>query len=403
MPQSPGIPEIPASLFPTLVLKSGVLVILFPYTRRMEHDFEEPPTGDEDHGGNKAKYFIFTAWTRAGSTHDDYDFEVHRTFIQYLKFGCETCPRTGKPHYQGYCVSTKKMKYTTMRNVLKSFFHGSSVWIKGMRASLEKNDAYVEKEGCVHTFGERPQLDGDVQQRRAKGGSQRIEVFAKTIASGVPLHQAALADPYTFLQYSGGSAKLAAMVPRPFRRREPRVVELWVGPTRAGKSWDAIPDGATTHTCFRHGAGLGEFLDGYIGQPLAIFDEFRGAGSRVQLATALTWFDTGISSVGNVKGTTTFFDPDRIIVTSNEHPRGWYDWSTRMGSYYALMARFNVIRVYHDWEGRGVAERRTSVFVRGSPTHAAFAEWMPEARVEPLPTGVGVRVTGQQTECWDDF
>lgn len=68
--------------------------------------------------------------------------------VQYLMFGKEICPKTQKPHLQGYCEFTKKMYKKGIQTLFNSPIHIEEV---KDRKALEK---YNKKEGNFSSFGE---------------------------------------------------------------------------------------------------------------------------------------------------------------------------------------------------------------------------------------------------------
>lgn len=378
-----------------------------------DHDFrdEAPPEVSLE---SKVERCVFTLWVKDDNDDESYEPERLEAFIKYLRWGCETSPTTGKRHYQGYMIFTKKLKYRTIHAVLKQLF-GRDIkykpdgtggfWVKAMRGSIEANDRYIEKEGCFHSWGERPtgtDLLG-LYERQAAGGRKSIDEFAAKLAQGQSLREVALAHPSDYIRYSRGAEKLAGFVARPLRRAVgTRITRLRFGPTQCGKTYDAVPEGATTADCFLRAAASNGFMDGYVGQRRVILDEFRGAASGVTVGELLQLLNRSFNCLANVKGSVSFWDPDNIDITTNEHPWGWYDWSGRVGSYDALMERFDYIYVYHPADvHRG--QRVITALQRGTPEFAAFCAWRP-TRVEPLALPrVGVHVVTETEQPYNLF
>lgn len=305
----------------------------------MSSDFpvEENPSRSRD---NKATRIVFTAWPPEGTDDESHEFEAHSSFIKFISWGCEVSPTTHRKHYQGYAVMTKKMKYTTIKNVLKSVFGGKSPYVAAMRGTLEECEAYISKDGCIHHWGARPR---ELRAERAAGGRRAVDEFAARLARGDPLVQVALEEPGVFLRYSRGAQLLASYVARPLRLQKTRTTTLLYGPTGLGKTWDVIPDAATTHDIFRVAATGSGWLDGYLGQDTVVFDDFRGAADGFSVSVLLQLLDPSFTATGNVKGGTVYWNPSWIYITSNEHPSKWYDWDKRWHSYDALIRRLSEV------------------------------------------------------------
>jgi len=73
-----------------------------------------------------------------------------------------------------------------------------------------------------------------------------------------------------------------------------------------------------------------------------LIDDFSGAASHIRLQNLLRITDRYPMSVP-VKGGFVNWAAQRIYITTNIHPRAWYDWSTREEQYTALVRRFTTV------------------------------------------------------------
>jgi len=121
-----------------------------------------------------------------------------------------------------------------------------------------------------------------------------------------------------------------------------RQIILYVGPTRTGKTraaYEMFPDLYETPI-----SGKGDiWFDGYQGEETVLFDEFRGA---LPLDALLKILDPHYVRKVPIKGSFTWFNPKRIIVTSNFHPKTWYDYTNREEHQLALRSRFNEVHLF---------------------------------------------------------
>lgn len=87
------------------------------------------------------------------------------------------------------------------------------------------------------------------------------------------------------------------------------------------------------------------WFDGYDGQEVVLMDDFAGAASKMELVKFLRLIDIYPVLVP-VKGSHVYFEPMTIIVTTNLHPRNWWNWENRETQYRALARRIHQIFYY---------------------------------------------------------
>lgn len=131
-------------------------------------------------------------------------------------------------------------------------------------------------------------------------------------------------------------------------RDNPREIVLLYGITGGGKTravFDQYPGIWEAPISFNGDT----WLDGYDGQKEALFDEFEG---EIPLTAVKKLFDRFYVRKAPVKGGFIWFNPDKIIVTSNVHPASWYKGFSKSNKTYhqdrseserALRRRFNAI------------------------------------------------------------
>jgi hypothetical protein len=69
--------------------------------------------------------------------------------MRYLVVGDETCPDTGRAHWQCYIQFHKKLRM----NQVKQIF-GNTVHLEGMRGTPKEASDYCKKEGAFTEFGD---------------------------------------------------------------------------------------------------------------------------------------------------------------------------------------------------------------------------------------------------------
>lgn len=148
--------------------------------------------------------------------------------------------------------------------------------------------------------------------------------------------------PGMFIKYSRGIERLSFHTRETLVFQNPREavdVVLLYGPTGCGKTLTAFSAGTAFSTWAVPLSGS-EWFDGYIGQNVAILDDFAGRASKFELSKLLRLLDRYILQVP-VKGGFTYFDPAVVYVTTNIHPCEWYDYSSRGEQFRALARRFS--------------------------------------------------------------
>jgi len=96
-----------------------------------------------------------------------------------------------------------------------------------------------------------------------------------------------------------------------------------------GDSWD-IP------------LGKDLWFDGYDGQKTVLLDDFAGRMSHISLNDCLRLLHDRVVQVP-VKGSFKWWYPEYIMITTNVHPRLWYDYTTRTNSWIALTRRIHEV------------------------------------------------------------
>ncbi len=129
------------------------------------------------------------------------------------------------------------------------------------------------------------------------------------------------------------------------KRTEELVVALLVGKTGTGKTF-------AVHTAWEEGgywdlpvSGGRMWFDGYDGETNVLFDDFAGKMSKVPLCMLLRILHEYPIQV-EVKGSFVWWMPTNIAITTNFHPREWYDWTRREEQYNALCRRIHQVTIF---------------------------------------------------------
>lgn len=249
--------------------------------------------------------------------------------MHYLCYQQETCPETGRLHWQGYM----ELKSQTRQPAAKALI-GTDVWIhaKGRGAATDARD-YCKKEktsvaGTFEEFGVISTTRFAKEPRQPSGdkpASQQALMVA-AIQKGASLQEVAARFPQSYMRNANGAKELI------LRQRidsgaliAPKEVIVWWGPTRTGK----------THALYKKLQESGEeaywlkpskegklWFTGYDGAAVIILDDFEGNMSMDDFlhlcdryAGAQNW---------ETKGGNTRLYHTKVYITSNSHPSTWF-------------------------------------------------------------------------------
>jgi len=219
---------------------------------------------------------------------------------QYMVFGYEKCPTTGKDHLQGTVVFTDAKTFSAAKKSLFGSPHLSVV------KNLEKSIAYCKKGGSFFEKGTPPVTP----KEKGDGERERWTIALNHAREGT--HDA-IESRIQFvyarhIDYIHNKAQLAKKVV------DTTIENDWFcGPTGSGKSRTAretYPD-AYLKSC-------NKWWDGYTGQEVVIVEDFDATHS-VLCHHMKIWADR-YPFPAEVKGGTMKIRPRKIIVTSNYAP-----------------------------------------------------------------------------------
>lgn len=244
-------------------------------------------------------------------------------------FSKEKCPTTQRIHFQGYIEFYGQIRNNTIH---KKLFN---CHMEVRRGTAQQAWSYCEKP-ATHvegpwTFGQ-PTEDGQRTDLTA--------AYAYVKANGMSAFIENEQFTSTFIRYGKGIQNLYYLRTR-HKRREPPHITLYCGPAGAGKSrvpWDDEPRLVSI-------PGNLKWWSNYVDEEAVLFDDFDGAASQVPLKHLLTAMDRYPISLenkfGHVNGQYT-----RLYITTNLHPKRWYDWTRREDQYDALIRRIHDVYAY---------------------------------------------------------
>lgn len=269
----------------------------------------------------------------------------------------EEVSASGTQHLQGYLEFTRRRRLSA----IKKLPHAAQMHLETRKGTREEARSYCSKDDTrvagPYEFGE--------WASSAQGKRTDLTSAIDTLRTS-GMRAAANEFPSTFVRYHRGLAAYQTLL-TPTRSDVPSVTLLY-GPPGCGKTrfvhdnhdpdalWSSPPGSAL------------QWFDGYAAHSVALIDDFDGKASKVPLRTVLQILDRYPITVP-VKGAFVPWSPSHVYVTTNLHPREWYDWSARESQYGALSRRFT--RVLH-WHEASDAASGCDDLVPSTPAWDAF-------------------------------
>lgn len=229
------------------------------------------------------------------------------TRIKYLIYGKETCPTTGKNHWQGAVYFFDKVSIKFAQSILKIGNSHMETITKGDELSAIM---YCKKEGNYKEFGTPPH----------QGHRKDLESIKNEILSNkLKVKDIIISNPIMYHQYGRTLEKIENINMRKKFRTTMTKGFWYYGETGTGKSEKAF-ENYTPETHYVHNLN-GDWWDRYEQQKICIFDEFRG---QIKFDEMLSLCDKHPKFV-KVKGKEDIpFTSEIIIVTSSLHPEEIY-------------------------------------------------------------------------------
>ena len=244
------------------------------------------------------------------------------------------------PHLQGY------IEFATRRHLNRVKRTRS---LDGAHWEPRKGTAEQAIEYCSK---EESRVDGPFEVGKRPSPSQQgkrtdLEIATDLLKQGKTVASLAESCPTVFVKYFRGLNALANTLQAP--RSSPPVVWLLVGPPGAGKTRWAYEHAGDADSLWSSPLSGGQWFDGYSNQKYALLDDFAGKMSKFGLTDLLRLLDR-YKLLVPIKGGFASWCPSSILITSNYHPREWYDWSSRGKQGLALARRFTYVLEFEEGE-----------------------------------------------------
>jgi len=274
--------------------------------------------------GKTAKHqgFCFTLnnWTKA---HEAALLKAFKTgYCQFLIFGKEIAPTTNTPHLQGFMWLSEPKQPC----VVKKKFNGCWIGVPGMDKGPAYWKTYCSKEDVdAKVLGVPPEED-EFKAQTPQGQGKRSDLLAvkRHIDEGVACDSLIGDDEHfgTFAKHQKFFAAYQAFKRRRLTYSKPKVT-VYYGGTATNKTRRVFELHVKGNLDEFHKwePQHGQWFDGYCGQKIVLFDEFRG---QLPYGMMLTLLDGYPSSKVQIKGTMAHWSPEEIYITSPFRPEEWY-------------------------------------------------------------------------------
>lgn len=252
----------------------------------------------------------------------EFDFEKIKEKVQYYCKGRETCPTTGRPHWQCFFYAAVGKRKTTWLKLLKP-------WHTEMCAgNLHQNESYCRKEGQWEEWGVKPMGDGK---------KRTLMVIKDQIDSGKRFKDI-IREPDTFetcILYKNGLkeyesiVRTEAMYERGYLKKH---VEIIVGPPDTLKTKQVFDEHPRV---YRMPDAKLQWAGSYSGESVVLFDDVCHS-NIMPIATFLHITD-GYPLEVPIKGGFVAWTPTHVYFTSNEPFEQW--WPDADAVHYAAATR----------------------------------------------------------------
>ncbi len=240
----------------------------------------------------------------------------------------------GTVHLQGYLEFGDSVRFNHVRDIM--VHDGLAAHVEARRGTREQAREYCLKDD-TRVPGEEPAEYGDFVSR-GQGRRSDIDDAVDCIKSGCTTKELAESHSVAFVKFHRGFSVLKSTI-QPSRSAALGVrVLLLIGPTGTGKTRYVFERHADVYS--KPG---GSWYDGYDGQDVCLFDDYSGDLPLAHLLQVLDRYPLTVP----VKGSFVTWMPSLIYLTSNVHPRNWYNWSKEGEMRYcALMRRISEVKVF---------------------------------------------------------
>lgn len=244
--------------------------------------------------------------------------------MSFMIYGEEICPHTKKLHYQMYVEFEKRKTLGPLQELF-----GMGHYLRASKGNWKSNVKYTSKDGNVTTYG----------QPYTQGHNALALPAARDIFEGKRTWKEVIDDDFQMVHQYKNTMKWYINECRNEIKKnwKPKVVVRF-GRTGTGKSkwvWDKYPD------LYKYVYNNGNWWQGYTGQEIVMFEEFRGQLPFGFMLDLLDYYPVQVQQKG---GDNVQFVAKKVFICSPVHPREWYkNMEDREGKIDQLLRRIDLI------------------------------------------------------------
>lgn len=219
--------------------------------------------------------------------------------IRYGIYGKETCPSTGKVHWQSYIELFKPCRIAG----LKKIYNDKTLHAEVRRGTREEARDYCKKENSFTEKG---------KWIKGQGHRTDLESVVEELQNGKKLSELMIEQPALYCQYRNGLKDISAAVTKN-KCKEFRKVEVTMlsGPTGKGKTRQAMElMGGKGYKI--EGVNLAWWQD-YDQEECILIDEYDNDLKITELLNILDGYQLRL----NVKGSHTYANWNKVYITTN--------------------------------------------------------------------------------------
>lgn len=280
----------------------------------------------------RARAFCFTSFNQTEP--------VLMDCIKYLCYSPETCPSTGKEHWQGYFYLYEQKTMSAATKVFKDY----KVSVKFCDGTTEENriycgfDRYENSEGKVKEKNPNFKEFGTIP---AQGKRTDLDAIKDEIINGKKVDEIVMERPMVFHMYGRTLERIEEITLRKKFRTWMTTCDWFYGSTGVGKSHRAF-ENYDPETHYKLNLNDNGFWNGYTGQEIVIINEFRG---QIQYSELLDLIDKWPKDV-KIKGKAPVpLLAKHIVITSALAPEEVYYNLAEKDSLDQLKRRINIIHL----------------------------------------------------------